>query len=330
MKLATVITTINDVNDVMKKWSNRVSGYGPLVVVADKKTPDPYKLDRAKVLSHDSSEYREFTTAGRVPHNNYARKNLGYLWAMKDGAQCIYETDDDNAPLDGWALRPHSVPHTQLRGPKVPAWFNTYSFLRENAWPRGFPLELVKKNNYFTPNKVTAKCSIQQGMIRGDSDVDAIYRMTHGGDLEFKDTVSFSLNGLWSPFNSQSTWWWPSAYALMYLPSTCSMRVTDIWRSFVAQRCLREIGESVLYHSPAEVVQERNKHNLLDDLKQEVPLYTSGVQISTLLDSLKLAKGHRNVMLNMVMCYVALTSAGLLDRSELYILNGWTEDIGKL
>lgn len=327
MKLATIITTINDVNDVMTAWSKRVFEHGPLVVVADKKTPNPYRLGGAKILSHESKEYSEFETARRVPHNSYARKNLGYLWAMKNGFECIYETDDDNAPLDEWRPRSISVPHTQLRGPTCTSWFNTYAYLQESSWPRGYPLELVKAHNHFTPKDTTAPCSIQQGMIRGDSDVDAIYRMTNGHSLEFTAKSSFSLDGLWSPFNSQSTWWWPSAYALMYLPSTCAMRVTDIWRSFVAQRCLREIGEFVLYHSPAEVVQDRNKHNLLDDFKQEIPLYTSGVQISSLLDSLKLKKGPKHVYYNMTMCYLALTSAGLLDKSELLILNGWLEDV---
>ena len=68
----------------------------------------------------------------------------------------------------------------------------------------------------------------------------------------------------WCPFNSQSTWWFPVAYPLMYLPSRVSFRMTDIWRGFVAQRCLWELGKGIVFHA-AEVVQRRNPHALLRD-----------------------------------------------------------------
>jgi hypothetical protein len=56
--------------------------------------------------------------------------------------------------------------------------------------------------------------------------------------------------GAWSPFNSQNTAWYPKAYPLLYLPSYCSFRMTDIWRSFVAQRIAWENGWAVLFKSP--------------------------------------------------------------------------------
>ena len=35
-----------------------------------------------------------------MPLYNYSRKNIGYLLAMRDGAEVIVETDDDNRPLE--------------------------------------------------------------------------------------------------------------------------------------------------------------------------------------------------------------------------------------
>ena len=40
----------------------------------------------------------EFTIANLLPKNHYTRKNLGYLYAIKNGADAIIDTDDDNFP----------------------------------------------------------------------------------------------------------------------------------------------------------------------------------------------------------------------------------------
>jgi hypothetical protein len=37
---------------------------------------------------------------------------------------------------------------------------------------------------------------------------------------------------------------------LLYLPSHCCFRMTDIWRSFIAQRCLWELGHWVVCQAP--------------------------------------------------------------------------------
>ena len=38
------------------------------------------------------------------PYNHYARKNIGYLYAIQQGADIIYDTDDDNLPYDDWDI----------------------------------------------------------------------------------------------------------------------------------------------------------------------------------------------------------------------------------
>ena len=48
--------------------------------------------------------------------------------------------------------------------------------------------------------------------------------------------------------------------------------MTDIWRSFVAQRILQENDWAVLFHAPT-VSQERNEHDLMRDFADEVPGY---------------------------------------------------------
>ena len=72
-------------------------------------------------------------------------ENLGYLLAMRDGAEVIVETDDDNRPLEGfWKRRCCSG-----RRPVVECdgeWFNVPNeFLQAGSsiWPRGYPLDLI-------------------------------------------------------------------------------------------------------------------------------------------------------------------------------------------
>jgi hypothetical protein len=102
-------------------------------------------------------------------------------------------------------------------------------------------------------------------------DVDAVWRLVLDRPFCFDKGESLYLApGTWCPFNSQSTWWWPEAYPLLYLPSFCTFRMTDIWRSFVAQRCLWAVGQGVAFHA-SEVAQARNQHNLMRDFEDEVP-----------------------------------------------------------
>ena len=123
------------------------------------------------------------------------------------------------------------------------------------------------------------ECPVQQGLVNGSPDVDAVWRLMFDREFNFDQGPSVWLApGAWCPFNSQSTWWFPKAFPLLYLPSFVSFRVTDIWRSFIAQRCLWEVGYGVAFHAP-ESIQQRNMHNLLRDFEDEVPGYLNNNRI---------------------------------------------------
>jgi hypothetical protein len=135
--------------------------------------------------------------------------------------------------------------------------------------------------------------------------------------------------GAWSPFNSQSTAWFPKAYPLLYLPSYCSFRMTDIWRSFVAQRIAWESGWSVLYSSP-DVVQERNEHSLMRDFADEVPGYLHNRTIGDHLQALKLEAGPEKIAENLIRCYEELVRLAVVDAKELPLVKAWAQDIAEL
>ena len=112
----------------------------------------------------------------------------------------------------------------------------------------------------------------------------------------------------------------------MYLPSFVNFRVTDIWRSFVAQRCLWQLGYGVVFHGP-ESVQDRNLHNNFRDFQDEIPGYLNNARIISILERLELYKGIDKAGENLYLCYEALISADIVPAQEIPLLEAWLADI---
>ena len=175
---------------------------------------------------------------------------------------------------------------------------------------------------------VSLRSPIQQGLVNGSPDVDAIWRLTLDRPFRFEDRPSVYLQpGNWCPFNTQSTWWWPVAYPLLYVPSHCSFRMCDIWKSFVAQRCLWALGFGVTFHAP-EVFQERNAHDLMRDFGDEVPGYLQNTRIAEVLNEIHLTAGADSVGDNLHRCYEALIRQGTFPQEEAKLVEAWLGDVG--
>ena len=323
-----VLTTIQEPTYSVCSFAGFLNDYDArLIVVGDKKGPASYPLGGVEFLSLDDQLKSEFDLARKLPTGHYSRKNVGYLNAVARGASCIYETDDDNAPLAQWKPRAEMVDAVVAKGR---GWVNVYRlFSGENIWPRGFPLdELIHSTHAAnSAQSVRVRAPIQQGLVNNSPDVDAIWRLTLDKPFEFEQRSSVLLqSGAWCPFNTQSTWWFPLAYPLMYLPSFCSFRMTDIWRSFIAQRCLWELDLGVVFHSP-EVIQERNEHDLMRDFQDELPGYLRNKELAATLDRLSLAGGAHAVSANLVACYEELIKAGFFPEKEIELVNAWLADL---
>lgn len=331
--LFAVVTTIQPPTPCLRRLAEATGRVGArCLVVGDRKGPEAFDLPGTEFWPLADQTRLPFRLAGLLPTDHYVRKNLGYLIAVRAGGGCIYETDDDNFPADGWRPRP-LVAHAQPVAPRP--WMNVYrAWTGQVIWPRGFPLELVRDARTYAHDRASPQqdfvCPIQQGLADLAPDVDAVWRLVLDRDFHFGPGPSLYLPpGVWCPFNSQSTWWRPPAYPLLYLPSRCSFRMTDIWRSFVAQRCLWELGHGVVFHAP-EAVQERNPHNLLRDFRDEVPGYLNNARIAARLDALRLAPGPGAVCDNLVRCYEDLTAAGVFPDDELPLVRAWVEDVERL
>jgi hypothetical protein len=132
--------------------------------------------------------------------------------------------------------------------------------------------------------------------------------------------------GAFCPFNSQNTVWWPDAYPLLYLPSFVTFRVTDIWRSLVAQVCLHAAGRQLAFRS-ATARHARNDHSLLRDFTDEVPGYLHNARILDLLRSLDLSSHPAAAAANLRRCYLALVDEKLVCSAELELVDAWLDQL---
>jgi len=164
-------------------------------------------------------------------------------------------------------------------------------------------------------------------VCEGNPDVDAIYRLINDKiDIKFKDNYKFSLGKAFSPINSQNTIWSKKVFSLMYLPVTCTMRATDIWRGIIALNIIQNDNLGVLIFGTT-MKQNRNIHNLKKDLIEEIPLFKDVQNAFLILKKLKLKKGQENYSKNLIKSYKALIEIKVFDKQELKYLTAWIRDI---
>ncbi|MCJ7801949.1 MAG: STELLO glycosyltransferase family protein [Candidatus Marinimicrobia bacterium] len=311
---------------ILKKIAEESSSHNiPFIVVGDTKSPKEFNLAGCDYYSVERQQAQNFELAKTLPLKHYARKNLGYLIAISKGAEIIIETDDDNLPLPNfWDTRTKTV-NAHLLSNK--GWVNIYKYFTDiHVWPRGFALENIKDNLPELEELVSIKCPIQQGLADENPDVDAIYRLTLPLPITFNKSENIALGTQsFCPFNSQNTTWFKEAFPLLYLPSYCSFRMTDIWRSFIAQRIAWTCGWSILFHN-SSVWQQRNDHSLMTDFRDEIPGYNYNTEIYKNLKILKLKEGIENIPANMKICYKKLIELNLVSNEELILLDNWLDD----
>jgi hypothetical protein len=102
--------------------------------------------------------------------------------------------------------------------------------------------------------------------------------------------------------------------------------MTDIWRSFIAQRCLWELDLGIVFHGP-EATQERNQHDLMRDFVDEIPGYTRNQELVTVLKNLRLEKGSDALLSNLLSCYEVLIGKQFFPKSELDLVRTWIADL---
>lgn len=203
-------------------------------------------------------------------------------------------------------------------------------FTERKVWPRGYPLDKISENpEVKLSNGRRQDVVIWQGLADCDPDVDAIYRLVFGkeNNIKFDNRIPVALNtGVYCPFNSQNTIWFPEAFAYLYLPTCVTFRFTDILRGYIAQRGIHAFNKKLAFTN-ATVYQDRNIHNLISDFIDEVPCYTQTGKIIDVLEELKL---NGNPLKDLHKMYQKLCEEGIVPEKELDGVEAWIKDISDL
>ena len=235
----------------------------------------------------------EFVKAS--PWNYNGRKNIGYYYAITHGANTIWDFDDENM-LKFWipGAAPPGAPSIDGSLPegdedvdvdvlepnahKYPTW-NPYPAMGAPAlpsWPRGLPLDDATNencNNVELKSTTITKSSIAvlQSLSDHQPDADALYQAIMPFPFYFKKremkpvmVPPFSM----TPYNERATLHFKVGFWALFLPTTMDRELSDIWRSYIAQRLFWEVGLRVGFIGRPLVVQDHTIHNSLKDISQ--------------------------------------------------------------
>lgn len=331
-KTALIVTTIAKPNLALKKLAQECLKRDiHFIVIGDESSPADFRIEGCDFYNIDRQMELDFDFACQCPTNHYARKNIGYLIAISEKAEIIIETDDDNFPTqDFWQDRSLSQ-NTKII--ESIGWVNPYHYFTDNfIWPRGLALDEIRKPlpNYDQFPERRIDCPIQQGLVQENPDVDSLFRLLFELPFSFEKKRRLAMQrGTWCPFNSQNTTWFQTVFALMYLPAFCSFRMTDIWRSFIAQRILWDNNWGLLFHE-ATMTQKRNVHDLMHDFEDEVPGYLKNKKLCRILQDLSLPPGKEYLLSNLLACYEQLEIHNIIKPEEVILLKYWIEDFKRI
>jgi hypothetical protein len=289
MKTALITTTIN-VPHVLKLYR----AYGPQVamfIAGDEKTPHDALLREIPV---DADYYRpesqwKWKCSDLIGWNCIQRRNIALLEAVKWGADVIVSIDDDNIPMSPlyfWDFEQRL--QFPFNGPMVTGyggWFDVGQLLDPVAPHRGFPETGLYQVGFTTGAKIGACADI----CMGDPDIDAVTRIANRPKPLTVGKVSELLRAgiVVEPhtntvFNSQNTAIIRElAPAFFMIPGIG--RYDDIFASLICQRVMRERNLHV-HFGPPFVWQQRNAHNLLTDLKNELWGMENILEFASILD----------------------------------------------
>ena len=122
------------------------------MVIGDNKTPVTWKHEDCEFISIDAQKQGAFKISKCLLENHYTRKNIGYLYALRNGASQIIDTDDDNFPyIDKWSeLLNDQAKTLYVKDQQSLTFKNIYTHFSNSEipfWPRGFPLNKLTREN---------------------------------------------------------------------------------------------------------------------------------------------------------------------------------------
>jgi hypothetical protein len=273
-----VSTTINAPTEAIRAFDAMPDWH--LVVVGDVNTPTPYRLERGTYLSPEWQEDYDKTLSDAIGWRSIQRRNVGFLYALDQGAEVVATVDDDNIPLEGWGASADLIGTDQkmtMYGGGTPIFDPLWPVTEPTVWHRGFPLTMVRDSHYQRYDSVSIEnIRVVADLWNGDPDLDAIGRWFHHNPRDvISPTAVFPYFGA-APavFNSQNTFLAASVLRDYFMFPEVG-RMDDIFAAYYLQAATDVVP---VFNAPS-VRQNRNPHDPISDLIAELPGLEYGAAI---------------------------------------------------
>ena len=300
-----------------------------VLVVGDEKSPDELSLNSSRFiyLSMSKQSSLAFEVVGRTPKNTICKKNVGYLYAIMNGAKVILDMESDSIPIPLELLieeqkAPFNRPvldedmeipiATHKEPPKLSESIVWNPYQSDTSRPRGFPMDYKQSLTKNTYSVTTKNC------------YPIIQQLLHTDDTTSKQagTKVVLPHAVFAPYDARSTIHLHEAFWSLLLPKTVSGLGSDVWRSYIAQSLLYLIPDAcVMFTSPA-VYHQQNHLNNHTNLNPESPI------TSKLLNSLRYLPLRFDTFEDALsLMYDQLRKEGILDLDDVEYVRAWIRDL---
>lgn len=324
IKKCIVITTINNpTNSILKHIDN--CDYD-VIIVGDTKTPSSYKKLNCIFLDIQKQENLYPELSQLIPLNHYSRKNIGYLYAIQNSYDIIYETDDDTEPYNNFDYFTNYIKKYSFVSDSNKLWINYYKyFTNKFIWPRGYPLSQINRKDNLIESISNLKPSIICGLIDNDPDVDSIFRLIFTNKIiDWKKNNAIIIdNKNVCVFNTQNTFWVDKTILqCLLLPTSVSQRYCDILRSIIVNYIFRSIDKYIAISSP-NAIQYRNYHNLIVDFSDEFDMF---IKNETIQEQISTINTNNSIVPMIKSIYNNLCTHKIITQQDIAVLDTWLSE----
>ncbi len=361
MSIAITLTTINkptiikNIIDDLEK--NPYKDFVHIIIMGDHKSPKEnkeycsnlntkgldIKIDYFDISDQDRYFQKKYPNLYRhIPKNTFARRNFADLLSIEEEHEFTIRIDDDNFPIDN---EPFVLGHYKaMQSNQVNSisssngWFNACETLvntnNHTFYPRGFPYEKRwEDSNYKVRNVINPKIGINAGLWYGDPDIDAITRLHRPINVtDFNKNLYGSTflidKDTNCPVNTQNTCYRNDILSIAFV-SPFAGRYDDIICGYVINAIRRFHNYDISFGNPV-LLQNRNQHNLWNDLKQELNGNENIYRLLNLMDEFN-SPGENLLETYNKLCKSTLPKLDFAGDYLKTIFEGmiiWSEDIG--
>jgi hypothetical protein len=248
-----------------------------------------YSVAEQERLGYECSEIIGWNTVGR--------RNIAILEALRLGAEIIISVNDDDIPMgkDYFNMFRSNLmeSYNGVQLTSSSGWVNVGDLLFPRVYHRGFPYQEREKEPCKTAPITNVKVGISEGIVMGDPDVDAVDRVASNPRvLSASDILRNGIvvcHNCFSPFNNENTAYRREIAPVMMLPVGLG-RADDIFSAYVAERILADT-DYYIHHGQPFAWQQRNPHDLLSDLSEEMFQMQNVWRFVQSLQAMKLPNG---------------------------------------